>query len=43
MLMPNDDKVVNNAQYDHFEQFYIKDYECAKKTIKSMILGFEWL
>ena len=19
-------------QYDHFEQFYIKDYECAKKN-----------
>ena len=27
----------------HVEQFYIKDYECAKKMIKSMMLGFEWL
>ena len=33
-------------QYDHFEQFYIlffKDYKCAKKMIKSMMLGYEWL
>ena len=34
---------VGSAQYDHFEQFYIKDYKCAKKMIKSMMLGFEWL
>ena len=22
------------AQYDHFEQFYVKDYECAKNDQK---------
>ena len=35
--------IVHTAQYDDFEQFYIKDYECTKKMIKSMMLGFEWL
>ena len=31
------------TQYDHFKEFYSRDYECTKKMVKNKISNIKWL